>query len=162
MLKIREYGEFFASQGYLFAASNLHDDNWGLEESMNDIDLLIDWFENNEFHLKNEILLIGFSMGGRTAMHYAFREPSKISKIALLAPTQASKLTQENVDSIKDIPVKIWHGTKDVNIPFYSSQKYSEDFQKYSKEITLVPIEGSTHYDIETTLMKEILEFFHQ
>ena len=160
MLKMREYGEFFASKGYVFSASNQHDDNWGQRESLEDIRKSIMWFEENNMPIKNELYMIGFSMGGRTAINYSIENPENISAIALLAPTQRLQLSQNDVEQIKEIPIKIWHGKEDVNIPFHSSQQYIQEFENYGKQIELIPIEGAGHYDIETSLMDKILDFF--
>jgi predicted esterase len=160
MLKMKEYGEFFASRDYVFSASNQHDDNWGQRESLDDIKKTIEWFENNEFPAAEKYHMIGFSMGGRTTINYAVENSEKIGRIALLAPTPKLQLTQNDVNILKPISIKIWHGIQDVNIPFSTSTQYVQIFENYGKEIDLVPIENAGHFDIETTLMHEILGFF--
>lgn len=159
MLKMKEYGQFFASRGYVFSASNQHDDNWGGKESLKDIQNSIQWFEENLIISKNSYI-IGFSMGGRTAVNYAIENPSNISAIALLAPTPRNNLQKTDVEALKSIPIKIWHGTEDINIPFSTTTEYVKTFNKHNKEMEVVPIENADHFEIETTLMQNILEFF--
>lgn len=162
MLKMRDYGEFFASKGYAFSASNQHDDNWGQRESLDDIAKSIRWFEENEYPVLEKKHMVGFSMGGRTAINYAVENPNEIGKVALLAPTPRAELTESDVEQIRDISIRIWHGTGDVNIPFSTTQQYVQRFENYNKEIDVVPIESAGHFDIETTLMEDILEFFEK
>jgi predicted esterase len=160
MLKMKEYGKFFASRDYVFSASNQHGDNWGQRESLDDIKKTIEWFENNDFPTAEKYHMIGFSMGGRTTINYALENSENIGRIALLAPTPKLQLTQNDVNILKPISIKIWHGTEDVNIPFSTSVQYAQSFENYGKEIDVVPIENAGHFDIETTLMHEILGFF--
>ncbi len=160
MLKMIEYGDFFASRGYAFSASNQHDDNWGQEESMRDITKSVDWFRENDFLTKDKKHMLGFSMGGRAAINYAIQNPTKVKSIVLLAPTPKNNLQENDVEKILNIPIKIWHGTEDVNIPFLTTLQYIESFKTHGKDIELTPVENAGHFDIETSLMDEILEFF--
>lgn len=160
MLKIREYGEFFASKGYAFSASNQHDDNWGQAESLRDIALSIEWFTENNLPIQNQVHMIGFSMGGLAPVNYAIENPEYIKSITLLAPTPKNNLNRDSVEILTEIPIKIWHGTADINIPFTASQQYISVFETLGKEVELIPIENAQHYDVETSLMEEILEFF--
>jgi len=162
MLKMREYGDFFASRGYGFSASNQHGDNWGQRESLDDIEKSIIWFEDNGYPISEKKNMLGFSMGGKATINYAIENSNEIAKVALLAPTPKAELTEFDVEKIKDIPIRIWHGTGDVNIPFSTTQQYVQRFENYNKEIDVVPIENAGHFDIETTLMNEILEFFEE
>lgn len=160
MLILREYGEFFASKGYAFSASNQHGDNWGQKESLSDIKNSVLWFEDSELPIAKKKYMIGFSMGGRTAVNYSIENNKEISKIALLAPTPRENLSQNDVDKVSKTPIKIWHGTEDINIPFSVSEYYVKSFENFGKEIKLEPIKEAGHYDIEKSLMNEILEFF--
>ncbi len=162
MLKMREYGNFFASRGYAFSASNQHDDNWGQSESLNDIKKSIIWFEENNYPLTEKKSMVGFSMGGKTAVNYAIDNPNEIAKIALLAPTPKTELTKFDVEKLRDIPIKIWHGTEDVNIPFSTTEQYVQRFKNYDKKVNVKPVENAGHFDIETTLMEYLLEFFEE
>ena len=162
MLKMQEYGDFFTSKGYAFSASNQHGDNWGGEESLGDIKKSILWFENNGYPISEKKHLLGFSMGGKTTINYAIKNPEDIATIALLAPTPKETIQKIDVERISEIPIKIWHGKEDVNIPFTASQWYVDKFESYGKQVTLTPISNATHYDIETTLKENILGFFEE
>lgn len=159
MLKMREYGEFFALKGYIFSASNQHDDNWGGKESLNDIKNSIEWFQKN-LTISKDTYIIGFSMGGRTAINYAVENPNNILAIALLAPTPRNNLQKTDVEKLRSISIKIWHGTQDINIPFSTTTEYVKTFNKYGKEIEVIPVENADHFDIETVFMQDILGFF--
>ncbi len=160
MLKLREYGDFFTKHNYVFSASNQHDDNWGEKESLSDISNSINWFEENKLPIAENIYMIGFSMGGRATINYAIKDPSNIKAITLLAPTPRANLSYDDVTKIKDIRIAIWHGTADVNIPITTSRQYVNQFRNNNKEVKLFEIEEKGHFEIETSLMNEILEFF--
>lgn len=162
MQKVQKYGEFFSEKGFAFSASNQHDDNWGQAEALRDIQNSIEWFEKNDLPIAEKTHMIGFSMGGRAAINYTVKNPEMVKTVSLLAPTPRENLTQEDVEKIEDIDIKIWHGTNDVNIPFSTSQQYVQSFENFGKGIKLISIEGAEHYDIETSLMDDILEFIEK
>ncbi len=162
MQKMKKYGEFFSKKGFAFSASNQHGDNWGQQEALNDIQNSIEWFEEENLPIKDKVYMIGFSMGGRAAINYTILNPQKVKTVSLLAPTPRESLSQEDVEKIKDIPIKIWHGTSDINIPFTTSELYVQNFQKHNKQVKLIPIENAQHYDVETSLMDDIFEFIER
>ncbi|KUK76941.1 MAG: seg, partial [candidate division WS6 bacterium 34_10] len=84
-------------------------------------------------------------------------------KIALLAPTtRSNEWDQERVDKIKDIDIKIWHGTADVNVGYVYTQNFVNKLESLGKEVDFVTLEGKTHWDLDTELISEIVQFFNQ
>ena len=160
MIDLQSYGKYFAEKNFIFAASNEHDENWGNAASVQDMLNLEQWIRNN-YATSRSLYLIGFSMGGLPTMHFAVQYPENIVKIALLAPTTRTyEWTQAEVEKIKDIDIKIWHGTADVNIGISSSQSFVTYMKNLGKTIPLVELEGKTHFDLDTEYMNQILEFF--
>ena len=114
---LRVYADTFVKEGYIFAASNQHGDNWGNAAAIKDTRKLVEYIKSN-FATSDEIYLIGFSMGGLPTMNFAEKYPQGIVKIALLAPTTyATTWNSTRVENIRNIPIHIWHGNKDVNVP---------------------------------------------
>lgn len=160
MVDLQSYGKYFAEKNFIFAASNEHDENWGNAASVQDMVNLEQWIRNN-YPTNRSLYLIGFSMGGLPTMHFTAQYPENIVKIALLAPTTRTyEWTQADVDKIKDIDIKIWHGTADVNIGISSSRSFVTYMKKLGKNITLVELDGKTHFDLDTEYMDQVLEFF--
>jgi len=160
MIDLQGYGKYFGEQNFIFAASNEHDENWGNAASIADMLLLQEWIE---FHYttNGKIYLIGFSMGGLPTTHFAVKYPENIEKIALLAPTTRTyDWKQADVDKMADVDIQIWHGTSDVNIGYSNSVNFVAYMKNLGKDITLVTLEGKTHFDLDTEYMDQVLEFF--
>lgn len=160
MLDLQSYGKYFASQNYIFAASNEHGANWGSTDSVDDMQNLENWVKAH-YITQEKVYLIGHSMGGLPTMHFALKYPENIYKIALLAPTTRTyEWNQENVDLIKDIPIQIWHGSSDVNISLQSSIDFVSYMQNLGKNINLIQLQGKNHNDVKTGYKDQILTFF--
>lgn len=160
MKDLLEYGIFFTQYNYIFAASNQHGVNWGNQASVRDTLNLKQWVMQN-YDIKPDIYMIGFSMGGLPTMNFASENPEMVRKIALLAPTtRVSEWNQVRVDKIKGIEIKIWHGNADVNVPYSNSVNFVNAMSRLGKEITLVTLQGKTHWDVDTEYMEDILDFF--
>jgi predicted peptidase len=160
MLDLQSYGKYFASQNYIFAASNEHGANWGSTDSVDDMQNLENWVKAH-YITQEKVYLIGHSMGGLPTMHFALKYPENVYKIALLAPTTRTyEWNQENVDIIKDIPIQIWHGSSDVNISLQSSIDFVSYMQNLGKNINLIQLQGKNHNDVKTGYKDQILTFF--
>ncbi|QQR93714.1 alpha/beta fold hydrolase [bacterium] len=160
---LQEYGEFFSQNDFIFLASNQHGDNWGNKNSINDITSLLEYI-NSEVTNIREIYLIGYSMGGLPTMNYATTFPDRVQKIALLAPTiNFDEWSKDRVDKTLEIPIKIWHGTKDVNIPIYDSLSFVETMHKYGKDnVEFKELYEQNHFSIDVEYKNEILHYFLQ
>ncbi len=155
------YADIFVNDGYIFAASNQHGDNWGNSLAIEDTRKLIEYIDEN-YKTNGEIYLLGFSMGGLVTMNYAEKYPEDIAKIALLAPTSyATTWNSGRVQNIFDIPIKIWHGNKDVNVPYSMTTNLIKRLQSFEKEVELVTVPNVGHFDIDTEYTLEVLDFFN-
>ena len=162
MQDLKEYGLLFTQYNYIFAASNQHGVNWGSSASIQDTLNLKDWINSN-YPIQEKVYLLGFSMGGLPTLNFTTTYPELISKIALLAPsTKTSEWNQTRADKVKDIDIKIWHGNKDVNVPYSSVVYFVNSMEKWGKDIEFITLEGKTHFDIDTEYMEDILTFFNQ
>ena len=161
MSELREFAIQFPPHNYIFAASNQHGQNWGNTISIQDMINMKEWITDN-YPVKTEIYLIGFSMGGLPTMNYATTYPDTISKIALLAPTiRSSEWDSERTKKLKGIDIKIWHGTADVNVPYSNSTYFLNKVSAYGVDIPLVRLEGKTHFDVDREYVQDIIEFFN-
>ena len=160
MKDLLEYGIFFTQHNYIFSASNQHGVNWGNQASVRDTLNLKQWVMQN-YDIKSNIYMIGFSMGGLPTLNFASENPEMVEKIALLAPTtRTSEWNQARVEKIKGMEIKIWHGNADVNVPYSTSVNFVNAMNKWGKEIPLVTLQGKTHWDVDTQYMEDILDFF--
>lgn len=160
MKDMQAYGIFFTQHNYIFSASNQHGVNWGSKASIQDTINLKNWVEEN-YNIQPKVYLIGFSMGGLPTMNFATTYPEIISKIALLAPTvKSSEWNQTRADKLDGIDIKLWHGNKDVNVPYSNSVYFVNKLKNYGKDIEFITLEGLTHFDLDTEYMNEILQFY--
>lgn len=160
MKDMQAYGIFFTQHNYIFSASNQHGVNWGSKASIQDTINLKNWVEEN-YNIQPKVYLIGFSMGGLPTMNFATTYPEIISKIALLAPTvKSSEWNQTRADKLDGIDIKLWHGNKDVNVPYSNSVYFVNKLKGYGKDIEFITLEGKTHFDLDTEYMNDIFEFF--
>jgi dipeptidyl aminopeptidase/acylaminoacyl peptidase len=161
MQDLQKYGKFFTQHNFIFAASNQHGANWGSDEAIQDTLNLIDSV-TVKYPTKEKINMIGYSMGGLPTMNFASEYPELVNKIALLAPTtRPDEWDEERVGKIRDIDIKIWHGTADVNVGYSLSTTFVNRLEAFNKEVELVTLEGKTHWDIHTEYIEDILEFFN-
>ncbi len=157
---LKLYGDAFVKKGYIFAASNQHGDNWGNSYAIEDTRKLIEYIQSN-FTSSKEIYLVGFSMGGLPTLNFAAKYPQNIVKIALLAPTSyATSWNSERVNAIRNIPIKIWHGNKDVNVPYSMTTSLIARLKAYDKEVVLETIDGVGHWDVDTERIDDVLTYF--
>jgi len=160
MKDMQEYGILFTSHNYIFSASNQHGVNWGNSASVQDMLNLKTWIEER-YSIQPKINLIGFSMGGLPTLNFATKYPEFIGKIALLAPSiKSAQWDNTRAQKLKDIQLKLWHGNKDVNVPYSSSVSFVKKLQGYGITINFVTVEDKGHFDIDTEYIQDILEFF--
>ena len=178
MKQLIDYATFFSTRGYAFIASNEHAQAWGNELAVNDVKLSIERVLELSQALSQgeedaqvtkasiattnyEVYLLGYSMGGLTSMHYAWQYPQVLKAVALIAPTlRQNEWTKEKFTLLSEIPIKIWHGTKDVNIPVTNSQLFQQLAERNDKEIVLDLGNGDTHWTLENRINQDILEFY--
>ncbi|MGB9672803.1 MAG: alpha/beta fold hydrolase [Anaerolineales bacterium] len=72
--------------------------------------------------------IIGSSLGGLMATHYACWHPSQVSKLVLLAPALTYADFATSLPPIINIPVIIYHGVNDTLIPI-------EEVKRIAKQI---------------------------
>jgi predicted peptidase len=160
MQELRGYGIMFTKNNFIFAASNQHGANWGNELSIQDTLNMINWIQDN-YDTKEKVYMIGFSMGGLPTLNFATRYPELVSKVALLAPTtRANEWDSERVSKIENMNIQIWHGTADVNVPYSLSTTFVNRLGTLGRDISLITLEGKTHWDMESNYMDDILEYF--
>jgi len=157
------FSTYFVNNNYIFAASNEHSPAWGNESAISDMEntlaYILDKYNISDGNYK--LSLLGYSMGGLSSMHYAWKHQETVHSIALIAPTIRHYEWSENeFNTIADIPIKIWHGTQDLNISVSNSQLFVTNAKKYDKEILLELLPNETHWIYKPKLKEDILEFY--
>lgn len=157
--ELDRYGNYFASKGALFIASEMYGENWGSRQAREHILHLIEHTSAN--YIKEPIVILyGYSMGGLPTLRFAKDYPSMVDLILLLAPTIAmDDWTPQAVNSISSIPIRIWHGTRDVNVPHSLSNTFIDratDYGHTNATLVSVPDEIHRHFVEPERLWQEI------
>lgn len=160
MKDMQMYGEYFSKRGFAFAASSMHGANWGSDQAVTDMKNSIDWIKGG-YLIQDKIDILGFSMGGLPVFNFLFKYPNLVERVALLAPTSRD-YSKSQFYKIRFIPIQIWHGDKDVNVPPYLSRNLitrNKSLLGFTNiNLNILPNKG--HFDIDTELRKEIYTFF--
>lgn len=160
MKNMREYGSFFTERNVAFLASNQHGDNFGRIVAVEDSRALIKWVQDR-YPISGNVYILGFSMGGMPAMRHVVTYPKEVKKIALLAPAQQIETySAAQIKQFSQVRLKVWHGTADVNVPYWVAEELATYFEKHSVPLELVTLKGKTHWDVDTEYMNEIYEWF--
>lgn len=160
MQQMQDYGDFFTDHGYIFAASNEHGSNWGSSSAVEDIKNMTSWIQEN-YNAKKKVNLLGFSMGGLPTFEYAFVYSQSVNKIASLAGTTRYESWQdEELELVSNIPIRIWHGDKDVNVPYYTSTNFIERTTELGLNVELITVDDAEHYDVDWEMHDQIVEYF--
>jgi pimeloyl-ACP methyl ester carboxylesterase len=89
---------------------SFHSDEMNYEVMLEDLDYYI-----NHYQLKN-ILLIGHSMGGKTAMHYVMKYPEKITKLIVvdISPVKYPPHHYHIFDVFEEIQLDLFKSRKEI------------------------------------------------
>lgn len=160
MRNLAAYAGIFTAHNFIFCASNAHGENWGNIESIRDNLNMVNWVREN-YPTASDIYMIGFSMGGLTALRFARYHPENIKKIALLAPrTTLFDWDSQTIQILDHVDLLIWHGDADQNIPVSNSIRFVGHMRNLGKNIPLITLSGKSHFDVETGYSHNILFFF--
>lgn len=148
----------------------------------------------------SEVYVVGFSMGGLSAINFCRHSGLNIAKLALIAPVTGVKFhawdnywgsqTKRRVakaynfdcaylpilvyeaekvgdydplvsSSLNNLPIKIWQGTADVNVPLVYVEAFVTAWS--DADITLETRSGETHTTVRNTVVgTELVSFFNQ
>ena len=154
--KLRMYAAHFSESGIIFAASNMHGENWGNIGSQVDIGNLRAYLINTYSPENEAIEIVAFSMGGLSAMDYTLTHIEHVNKLTLLAATnRSSLLTDQQVETIQNVEISIYHGQLDENIyPSHSDELYKR--LEGTKSLSFQVIGNIDHWNIESWYVEEI------
>ena len=138
--KLLNWGNFFATNNYIFIAPNLNNNNWGNSSSLQ---LLIEEIKYyTKLYSAKQVQIVGYSMGGLLSYKLLVSHPELISKAQIIAGTLPLEiLNKQSCSKLNQTVVIIHHGLKDVNVPLNQSSKLIVDTChsfafKYPKLIT--------------------------
>ena len=99
----------------------------------------------------SQIVLSGFSQGGRAAFYVGFRNPALFSEIAPIAGGYNPELLDSHLDKLGRLKINIFHGTMDEINPFEQMKNAYIKLKQAGANVTL------TTYPLGHTYTTEIL-----
>lgn len=113
---------------------------------------LLDTFATSEAVDPNQIHMVGFSMGGATALHLALARPDLVTAIAVFGAVPPPK---DSAPELKRINLLVVQGTKDRNHPIEVMQEWIDHLNASGGEATLDIRKGMKHKIPEDMLVDE-------
>jgi predicted peptidase len=102
----------------------------------------------------DRIYLVGYSMGGASALHIATRNPSKFAAIIGIAPGISWVGEPMHPDKLKHLPMWFLQGTEDHLCPLSDIHSLIADLQKLGNHPKLTEYQGMDHECLATALME--------
>lgn len=95
---------------------------------------------------QNRISLTGHSMGGTGTWGIALRYPELFSCVAPLSGSVTE--SEENVESLKNMPVWAFVGSADTVVTPNSSKQFIYELKKVDQYASITELEGAGHFDV--------------
>jgi predicted esterase len=159
MQNMRAYGAYFTERNLVFIASQQHGDNYGKAVAIEDTVQALDYVRKT-YSIQKYYAVMGFSMGGMPALRHAIMYPNLLKKIVLLAPVNGIETySVAEKKTLASIDTKLWHGTKDTNVPYWATELLVKGLKPYNPKLEVVTLQGKIHWDVDTEYMEDIAEF---
>jgi predicted esterase len=156
-----EYTEALTPHNYIFAVSNARGFDLDSDEAIMDNYNLYKYIKE-KYGIQEKIYMIAYSKGGVAALNFTSEYPHLVTKIAMVAGRmRLYEWDEERSKKLTGIDIKSWHGTDDINVSFADTVEFIEQMEEWGIIIDLIPLEGKTHWDVDTEYIDEILEFFN-
>jgi len=160
MQRVMQLGNVFAKEGFLFAAGNFTLDPISNTQAIIQIEELRKWCMS-QFGIHPKIQIIGYSLGGYAVMLYSKKYPQHVSLVTTVAGTLINHVWfkyPNSINSIKNIPIRMFHGDKDVNVEYKNSVEFMNFFNKRGFNIKLNTYKNSNHSNIHNNALNDLVE----
>ena len=160
MQRVYRWGNAFAKEGFLFAAGNFTLDPISNTLAIAQIEELRKWCLS-QLGIHPKIHIIGYSLGGYAVMLYSKKYPQHVALITTVAGTLINHVWfkyPNSINSIKNIPITMFHGDKDVNVEYKNSVEFMNFFNKRGFNIKLNTYKNSNHSTIHNNALNELVE----
>jgi len=142
--KLLAWAKLYASSGYAFVAGDLAGEEYR-SLAVGRVDTWVD-FMSLKYNTKPSLL--AFSLGGVPATLYIKEHPDKLRSVIMLAPNTNVNFGVNDCKDIADLPILVWYGDKDVNVPeSYIKRLYNQCY-KYTKELRYFKVLGLDHWKL--------------
>jgi len=93
------------------------------------------------------VYLTGLSMGGFGAWEFALRYPTRFAAVVPIAGgyREGSRVIPENICSLKDVPIWVFHGGNDTIVPSFHSEILVEALQACGSDVRFTLYSDAEH-----------------
>ena len=131
-------------------------------EIWTDADTLINLLDEvlNKYVVDRErVYLTGHSMGGRGVWYLAYKYPERFAAIAPMAgPAAISSWATR----LKDMPIWVFHGAKDVDVPLSESEQMVNALKAVGDNVKFTIYPDRDHFILDTYENKDLYNWFLQ
>lgn len=148
-----------------FAPLLANRDNW--ESSFASLKTMLDEVVDKYPVDPSRIYLTGISMGGNFGLQFAIENPNLFAAFASLAggPPENHQWTESvlnNIGVLKNLPIQIYHGDKDVTVFMDRSETIVNTLKEAGGNITLVVLPGRDHDIFDIYAKDDIFSWLFQ
>lgn len=159
---LRKYAETFTPKNYIFAVSNARGFDLDSDDAISDNFNLYTYIKKT-FDVQGKIYMTAYSKGGLATFNFTVVYPNLVNKIALIAPKmKLYEWDYQRAQGLKNIPIRIWHGTDDVNISLEENIAFITQMKDWGIDMELVTLERRDHWNVEIENLEDVLTFFNQ
>lgn len=108
----------------------------------------------------DRIYLMGHSMGGGGTWHLGIKHPDLWAALAPIAP--AAFGAPDQLQKIKDVPVILVQGDKDVLVPVAGARRWAAKMKELGMTYDYLEVPGGDHVSIAADKMPDIFAFFNK
>jgi len=131
-------------------------------EIWTDTDTLINFLDEvmNKYAVDRErIYLTGHSMGGRGVWYLAYTSPERF---AAIAPMAGPATISSWANRLKDMPIWVIHGAKDVDVPLSESEQMVNALNAVGANVKFTIYPDRDHFILDTYENKDLYNWFLQ
>jgi predicted peptidase len=120
---------------------------------------ILDEVASNYYVDAERVYLTGHSMGGRGTWYLAYKYPERF---AAIAPMSAISTISAWTSKLKNVPVWVFHGTKDNIVPIEESKTMVDALKSVGGNVTFTELADRNHFILDTYEDKQLYEWFLQ
>jgi poly(3-hydroxybutyrate) depolymerase len=148
------YGAPFFPKGARTTPPNLGE--LSEKDVMNVLDIV-----RKEYNIDSDrIYLMGHSMGGGGTWHLGIKHPDLWAALAPIAP--ATTASPEGLKKIKDVPVILVQGDKDILVPPAGARRWAAKMKELGMTYDYIEVPGGDHVNVAFEKMPDIFKFFNE
>lgn len=130
---------------YFFAAPQLPTDQTWVERAEDVIAFLDHLLANNSIN-PAQVIIAGFSLGTAGTWHIATTYSDRFAGVVAVSGRVPQAIAEKDLAKLKDIPVQVFQGGQDANIPIADVEKFVETLRGLGISVNLTVFPEGDHF----------------